>query len=111
MFTKVSKKDLNNLIIIKDIKVYFQLLASGALGLLGVYVENEFKTIFPIVNEKRGKDFHMCAFVRSAFLPLTLRLFVFRIDFFQDLIILDHRQPSTTINTIGAHQKPSGNMR
>ena len=48
---------------------------------VGVYVENVRKTIFPIVNEKKGNDFQMCAFVRSAFLPLTLRLFVCRKDF------------------------------
>ena len=78
---------------------------------VGVYVKHMRKTIFPIDNTKRGNDFQMCAVFRSAFLPLTLRLFVCRIDFFQDLIILNHKQPFTTINTIGAHQKPSGTMR
>ena len=79
---------------------------------VGVYVENMSNTLFPMDNKKRGNDCQICAFVMSTFLPLTLRLFVCKIDFFpQDLIILDHEQPSTTINTIEAHQKPSSTMR
>ena len=49
---------------------------------VGVYVKHMRKTNFPIDNTKRGNYFQMCAVVRSAFLPLTLRLFVCRIDFF-----------------------------
>ena len=49
----------------------------------------------------------MCAFVRWAVLPLMLRLFVCRIDFFKDLIILHHLRPSTTINNKNNnHQVP-----
>ena len=113
MFTKVSKKNLNNGIIIKNIEVYFQLLASGALGLLGVYVENECKTIFPIANEKKGKEFKICAFVRSRCVPLTLRLFIQRIDFFTQfnhlgplMTISNHQHHWGPLGAIGNHQVP-----
>ena len=43
---------------------------------VGVYVENVWNTIFPIANEKKGKDFQMHAFARSGCVPLMLRLFV-----------------------------------
>ena len=52
---------------------------------VGVYVKHMRKTNFPIDNTKRGNYFQMCAVVRSAFLPLTLRLFVARIDFFSKI--------------------------
>ena len=76
--------------------------------IVGVYVENVCKTIFPIADEKKGKDFQMHAFVRSGCVHLMLRMFVWRIYFFQNFIMLDHKQPSAGINTIG---KPSGTMK
>ena len=74
---------------------------------VGVYVENVHRTFFFFqYSVKKGNDFQMCTFVRSAFLRLTLRLFVCRKDVLQNLIILDHKRPSTPYGPTRNHQVP-----
>ena len=58
---------------------------------VGVYMENVRRTCFFFqYSMKKGNDFHVCAYVRSAFLPSMLRLFVCRTYFSEDLIIVDY---------------------
>ena len=71
-------------------------------------MENECKTIFPIANEKKGKDFQIRAFVRSRCVPLTLRLFVRRFDFFTQF---NHLGPLMTISNHQHHRGPLETIR
>ena len=58
---------------------------------VGVYVENVHRTFFFFqYSMKKGNDFQMCAYVRSAFMRSMLRLFVCRTYFSEYLIIMDY---------------------